>query len=459
MQSITRQAPVKASSFIQIQKEIQFLLIQNGAVPVNDIFFDLWNDDSKILLLYGGWGSGKSVFFVDKLLNECLNNNYFRCFYGRKIYDTIRISIFATFTDRIKERGLVKDFVFSTADNSSMIIKARNGEGVFHPFGADKAEKLQSVKDPSHILCEEMDQFSESDLGVLASRLRTIKTNTKLMGAFNTTRVKEGHWLKKMFFGEQVDEKMNGFTIKKVFCNYTDNYYINQKEYEKTLWLAAAYNERKFNEIASGAWGAEEVGNPFIFNFDRKNHIEKGLQTFPELHIPIILSFDFNVEPITCLVGQCKGMDEVRILDEYRLINSDIDELCIRIISDYPDRMLIVTGDASGQARTALKKDLTYYKSIKRVLNLNIGQFKIPPLNPPIKSTRVLCNALLKKHPNYKFSDRVPYLVMDIESTEADEHGGIADGKDKHKGHLLACWRYFNWTFLHKFVPPEIYAS
>lgn len=205
---------------------------------------------------------------------------------------------------------------------------------------------------------------------------------------------------------------------------------------------------------------AEDVSlsvNKFIYNFDRDKHVVKGLQIIPNL--PIILSFDMNVEPITCLVGQVDGLEKVIFLDEYRLMNSDIEELCIRILSDYPDKMLLVTGDASGQNRTALKRDLNYYKEIKRVLKLGMGQFKLPKANPPIKNTRVLCNSLLGRHQDYKFSDRVPYLILDIEECEVDSEGSIDKTKDKHQSHLLDAWRYFNYTFLHKFLDLRIYEE
>lgn len=195
--------------------------------------------------------------------------------------------------------------------------------------------------------------------------------------------------------------------------------------------------------------------NKFIYNFDRNKHVVKGLQVVPNL--PIVLSYDFNVEPITCLVCQNEGLEKVRILDEYRLMNSDIEELCGRIISDYPDKMLLVTGDASGQNRTALKRDLNYYKVIKQILRLGMGQFKLSAANPPIKNTRVLCNSLLGKHTDYLFSDRVPYLINDIEECEVDEVGNIDKGKDKHQSHLLDAWRYFNWSFLSKYLDLRIY--
>ncbi len=204
---------------------------------------------------------------------------------------------------------------------------------------------------------------------------------------------------------------------------------------------------------------AEDVSlavNKFIYKFDRKKHIVPGLQAIPNL--PIILAFDFNVEPIVCLVGQVDPrMEKVRILDEYRLLNSDIEELCKRIATDYGDKMLLVTGDASGQNRTALKRDLNYYKVIQSILKLNIHQFKLPLMNPKIKNTRVLCNALLAKHKDYLFSDRVPYLVLDIEECEVDATGNIDKTKDKHKSHLLDAWRYFNWNFLSKFINIKLY--
>ncbi len=197
--------------------------------------------------------------------------------------------------------------------------------------------------------------------------------------------------------------------------------------------------------------------NKFIFKFNRDRHVIKGLQLIQNL--PVVISFDFNVEPITCLVCQHDGLDKVRILDEYRLINSDIYELCQRIKIDYHDKMLLVTGDASGQARTALKRDLNYYKVIKEVLGLSMGQFKVPAANPRHKNSRVLSNSLLERHKNYLFSDRVPYLINDIEEIEVDEHGSISEHRDKHKGHLFMAWMYFNWTFLNKFLDLKIYED
>jgi hypothetical protein len=204
---------------------------------------------------------------------------------------------------------------------------------------------------------------------------------------------------------------------------------------------------------------AEDVSlavNKFIYTFEDKKHIVPGLQAVDGW--PILLSFDFNVEPIVCLSGQIQN-ETALFLDEFRLLNSDIEELCLRIQTKYPDRMLLVTGDASGQNRTAIKRDLNYYKEIQRILRLSIGQFKVAPGNPPIKNTRVLCNALLARYKNFFFSDRVPYLVTDIKECEVDSNGLIDKGKDKHQSHLLDAWRYMCWTWLREFLNLKIYSQ
>lgn len=447
---IPRFEPVKASAFSTLAVDVRGMLIDNGAVPVNDVFFDLWDDYSKILLLYGGYGSGKSVFIVDKLLKHCLNDDYFRCFYGRKIHDTVRISVFATLCDRIEELHLTHLFSYSRADNSSMVIRCRANGNAFFPFGADNADKLKSVKDPSHIFCEEMDQFTEKDFGVLLSRLRTTKVPTQFIGAFNTTAVTDGHWIKQALFSESTS--YSKYSLRKCFCNYTDNYFINREEYEQTLWISAAFNETKFREISGGEWGSEQKDNLFIYAFRPKDvpnrkpgysHLVEGLEV--DYNLPLYVSFDFNVDPCTALICQhASDRSWISIIDEIRLAQSDVYEVCDRIKTNYPGAFIIVTGDASGRNRSAMTRgSKNYYFIIKQDLELNNNRFKLPSENPSHKNSRALTNSLFAKHPALVIDKRCKYLIEDLQNMTADDEGGIADNKDAHKGHLMDCLRYY----------------
>lgn len=439
--------PVKASAFLRLTKELQKIAIDNGVYPVNDVFYPVINDDSKILLLYGGYGSGKSVFEVDKLLDECLSGGYFRCFYGRKVMDTVRISVFLTLTDRIKERGLESEFQYSKAENSLMIIHCLKTGGTFNPFGADNSDKLKSVKDPSHILCEEMDQFSLKDFGVLISRLRTPKVKSKFIGLFNTTTVKKDHWIKQVFFSDSTPTEFSEYTVTKLFCNYTDNFFLNRSEYEQTLWIASGFNKQKFEEISKGLWGVEDNESPFVYTYDDKKHIGTTVLN-PSLEVK--LSFDFNCDPITCYVGQDNG-NIIRGIEQIKLSNANIYTLCDYIKAKYGNYLLLVTGDATGRNKSAMVKDnLNYFKIIKAQLNLGDRQMRQPVSNPTLIENRVLVNAAFYHLDIQLDPTGCQGLIFDLEHAMVLPDGGLdkADRSDKTKQlDALDCFRYYLNTF------------
>src|SRR5690606_4682714 len=129
---------------------------------------------------------GKSEAVFDKLINDCLESEYFRCYYGRKIFDTVRGSCFKTIIECLKKMNLAHLFNFSEADNSSMVITCKTNRNQFIPFGGDKADKLKSIKDPTHIVCEEFDQFDFKDFKDLYPTLRTERGANVFYGMFNT---------------------------------------------------------------------------------------------------------------------------------------------------------------------------------------------------------------------------------------------------------------------------------
>jgi phage terminase large subunit len=426
--------------------------------------------DADIDLLWGGRDSGKSHYIAQRLIKKCLSEPYFRCLLVKKTFNSIHDSQWQTLKDVVNEWGLSQLFKFK---ESPLSIECVNGNK-FLARGCDDPGTLKSIKDPTDVWYEELNQLTLQDFLTVTTTLRSNKAKIHQYGSFNpeTDEPYEQFWLYKVFFSTYSGDLYSNFSstwsidlpgsekyefkYTCTFTTYKDNRY-STPERRAFLEQLSIIDPYYYTVYTLGQWGNIKIGAPFIFTFDRAKHIIKGLQPIP--HLPIILSFDFNVDPITCISGQIKGFEYAAVLDEFRILNSDIEEICERIVVTYPDSMFLVTGDASGQNRIAIKKDLDYYKVIKRILKLGIAQIKLPAANPPIKKTRLLCNTLLSKHPNYHFSDRVPYLITDIENTEVDEHGGINVSKDKHVGHLFACWRYFNFTFLYKFIDLKMEAE
>lgn len=199
-----------------------------------------------------------------------------------------------------------------------------------------------------------------------------------------------------------------------------------------------------------GDWDIIDIERPFAYAFNRFKTVEANLQANP--HEPIILSFDFNVDPITCVAGQSYNR-KIRILKEFRLRNSDIFRLCEAISDHFGDKVFIVTGDASGSNRSAMTRGaLNFYQIIKEELKLPRSAFRVPTFNPSIKNSRVLLNSVLEKHPDFKIDASCTFLVNDLQNVQTNADGEIDKSRDAAATHLLDGLRYYLWTFHSSFV-------
>lgn len=193
---------------------------------------------------------------------------------------------------------------------------------------------------------------------------------------------------------------------------------------------------------------AEDVdlaNNPFAYAFDEAKHVTSV--NFDQLH-HLYLSFDFNVDPITCIAVQhINGC--INVVQEFALRNSDIYQLCDSIIAAFPKASFIVTGDATGANRSALTSGNTgYYDVVSTRLHLGRAQMRQPSVNPSIRDTRVLVNSLLQNYA-VRIDSSCKGLITDLKYVEVDEDGDIIKDRstDLRKADLLDCWRYYCHSF------------
>lgn len=185
----------------------------------------------------------------------------------------------------------------------------------------------------------------------------------------------------------------------------------------------------------------------FAYAFNPEKHLKSTTWTRSEI---TYLSFDFNKNPITCMVAQHAG-NSIRVIEQIKLQNSNIYELCDFIMAKYPGAEYMVTGDATGKASNALVQDnLNYYTVIKTKLRLSNSQLKLPSVNPPIRENRVLVNSVL--HNLYVSIDPVNAkgLIFDLEHASVLPDGSLdkTDRMDPTKQlDALDCFRYYLNTF------------
>jgi hypothetical protein len=149
---------------------------------------------------------------------------------------------------------------------------------------------------------------------------------------------------------------------------------------------------------------AEDVDandRPFLYKFNDQIHVVEEYK--PNPHLPITISFDFNKDPMTALIGQQVDLWTSYAFAEINLPEGSTPEVCDLILVDFQKWIgnMDVTGDATGRNRSALTVgNLNHYRIIKDKLFLSDHNLKMPKVNPAHSDSRVLCNSVLQ---NAKF--------------------------------------------------------
>jgi hypothetical protein len=249
-------------------------------------------------------------------------------------------------------------------------------------------------------------------------------------------------WPKDIFYEPFIEDKLPP-KYKYIPALMEDNPKLSA-DYKEAL---ETLDELTRSRYVDGNWDAVDIQKPFMYGFKYSKHT--AIFDDKPLHrLPLQLWFDFNKDPITCLAAQVEELHWLRIYKEFRLRNSDIDELCEVLKAAYPlqDYFLMIYGDASGSTSTALNKNRNYYVAIKDNLGLSKSQFRINKSNPGIKNSRVLCNAVWQRHPDILIHRKnCKYLIEDNMFVQVKEVAGgieIDKTKDKARTHLLDCERY-----------------
>jgi len=148
--------------------------------------------EPRIIVEYGGAGSGKSHFVVQKVVIKGLAQKR-RVLVVRKVARTLRESVFKLFLQVLSPlRPAVRN-----VNKTDMTITLVNGtEYLFS--GMDDAEKIKSIVGIDDIVIEEATELLEEDFTQLRLRLRSQGEHNQLHLMFNP--VSKANWVYRTFF-------------------------------------------------------------------------------------------------------------------------------------------------------------------------------------------------------------------------------------------------------------------
>ena len=184
----------------------------------NDVYFPLLLDYSKRYeVYYGGAGSGKSVFIVQKLLIKAINKKR-RILIIRKVGTTLKDSVFPLVIDMLKKW---KIYEYCKINLSTYTITLPN-ESILLFRGLDDSEKIKSITDITDIWCEEATELNLDEFTQLDLRLRALVDDSQIWCSFNP--VSKENWVyKKWFDKDAIYDKENTMILK---TTYKDNKFL-----------------------------------------------------------------------------------------------------------------------------------------------------------------------------------------------------------------------------------------
>lgn len=212
--------------------------------------------------------------------------------------------------------------------------------------------------------------------------------------------------------------------------------------------------------MIEGDWNSFENKNPWLYAYDADKHLQSRELDRGDI---VYLSFDFNINPATCVVAQLKPGIYCQILKAYKEPNCTIKELCAKILTDFAGCTFKVTGDPAGNARNQGYNSIneTMYTQIRKYLGIGIAQVDKPMLNfakgdESWRELRVFCNIVMQNHPHFYINEKeAAELVKDINiaTTEKGKDKLFKTSGDTAFGmHLFDCFVYLLTTYFNDYV-------
>lgn len=209
----------------------------------------------------------------------------------------------------------------------------------------------------------------------------------------------------------------------------TDNPLVTEDQWRGWSQMDAL----SYARFIKGDWSAFGVDKPFFYSFKHEAHIK---QHEPNPHLPLVLSFDFNKDPMTCTIGQSVHVRNLAIFDEMKIKNGSTIELCEMVKAKYNRWLgrIFITGDASGKSRSPLVRGgVNHYIIIKKELNVKDNQFNVRSSNLSHINSRVLCNSVIQNG-EFSISANCEEAISDLSSTAVNDDGEIIKtvGEGRH---------------------------
>lgn len=343
-----------------------------------------------VALYMGGFGSGKT--FSGSLLGLSLALKYagIKGLVGALTFPLVRDTTLVTYQEHLDNIGMRAGVHYTYNVSKGQLCFFNGSEILFRHL--EEPNKLKSLN-LGFVELEEMSEVPESTFKMLLSRLRQKNI--------------WGDEFQYRMFGHTNPEMQKGYIYKYFVEQQHDNYRLIQAPTTQNIYLPEhyveelrnAYDAEYFRINVMGEFGDYSSGL-VVKNFTKENVREINYQ--PDM--PLHLTWDFNVDPMSCIVAH-KTKDSVFYIDEFVLENASTRSTIEAVLDKYchHNSCFIINGDASGDYRST-QSEVTNYITIRNAIKRRYPNtdvlMHLRPSNPPIKARIAAFNAMVLNENN-----------------------------------------------------------
>ena len=299
---------------------------------------------------YGGRGSGKTIFVMDKLLLKGLKEKR-TILLMRKVYRKCKDSVWAELKAAIDRLQLRK--YFDLYEGEYRAVCKLNGT-MFKCEGLDEAEKIKGFSEISDVLLEESTEFTPEDFELIDGTVRSIKYKLPLQIYCLFNPVSKANWVYKRFGFDTGIAPPNTFVLK---TTYLDNPFLSQ-DYIQRMDDMKRTNPTRWKIEALGDFVTLDKLIFHNYKVEEFNHVEiKG---------QLLVGLDFGfINDITALTASIldEANKRIYIFKEWGGTGKTNDEIA-KIIT------------ALGFSKSVIIADAAEQKSIEEIKRLGVQKIR-----------------------------------------------------------------------------------
>jgi phage terminase large subunit len=370
---------------------------KKGFLPVYRPYIEDY--ESRYQVYYGGRGSGKTIFAMDKLVIKGLKEKRM-ILLMRKTTASCKFSVWKELKEAVERMKLTKYFTFYESDYSAVCSLTGT---MFKCTGLDIAEKIKGFSEISDVLLEEATEFTPEDFELIDGTVRSVKYLLPLNVILLFNPVSKANWVYKRFGFDTGITPENTFILK---TTYLDNPYLSED------YIQRMENMRLTNPAR---WKIEALGD--FVSLDKLIFNNWKIEEFNHAAIKgdLLVGMDFGfVNDLSTIVSSVLDEESKRIyiFKTWGATNKTNEELAAIISS-------------LGFSKSTIVADSAEQKSIEEIRRKGVAKIK-----PAVKGPDSIIHGIQKLQ-NYEI---IVHPSCDGIITEFENYSWV---KDKASGEYI----------------------